>query len=195
MNSWHLRQAAFAVKNGGLIAYPTEGVYGLGCDPWRGQAVYKLLKLKQRDVSKGLIVVAAHIEQLYNLIDIDKIEQKQVVMETWPGPVTWILPAKADTPVWLRGQHESLAVRVSAHPVIQALCRQCGPLVSTSANRSNGREARSSQAVRNYFRSDLDFIVPGKIATNRGATEIRHAGSGKIVRAASVLAHSGGEEA
>lgn len=182
MNRWHIRLAARAVKNGGVIAYPTEAVYGLGCSPWDKQAVQKLLRLKRRPANKGLIVVAAHVDQLEPLASFDGIISMPVILATWPGPVTWVLPARKDTPVWLCGGHAGLAVRVSAHPQVRELCEICGPLVSTSANLANTRPALTSLDVRNYFGNDLDYILPGKLGLEHGPSEIRHATSGEILR-------------
>lgn len=182
LNRWHIRLAAHAVKNGGVIAYPTEAVYGLGCSPWDEQAVQNLLRLKRRRANKGLIVVAAHVYQLHALVSFDSIMSTQAILETWPGPVTWVLPARKDTPQWLSGAHTGIAVRVSAHPHVRELCEICGPLVSTSANLANTRPALTSMDVRSYFGNDLDYILPGKLGPESGPSEIRHGKSGEILR-------------
>jgi L-threonylcarbamoyladenylate synthase len=182
LNSWHIRLASLAIENGGVIAYPTEAVYGLGCSPWDGQAIQKLLQLKRRPPGKGLIVVAANIAQLHSLVSFDKISCMQSVLETWPGPVTWVLPTLKETPGWLSGEHAGIAVRVSAHPQLRQLCESCGPLVSTSANLANTRPARTVMDVRRYFQDALDYILPGQVGNQAGPSEIRHAESGQILR-------------
>lgn len=182
MNNWHIRLAAEAIDGGGVVAYPTEAVYGLGCSPWNKQAIEKLLLLKRRPVSKGLIVVASNIGQLHSLVNFDKVESIGPILETWPGHVTWVLPASRETPGWLTGENPDLAVRVSAHPVIRALCDICGPLVSTSANLTNTRSARSIMDVRNYFRDSLDYILPGDLGAEISTSEIREAKTGVILR-------------
>src|SRR5512143_218632 len=135
MTPWQLREAVRVLHHGGLIAYPTEAVYGLGCDPRNADAVLRLLNLKQRPWQKGLILIAADLAQLDPyLLPLDEMMRARVV-PTWPGPNTWLLPARVETPHWLRGEHDTLAVRVTAHPVAAALCRAFGgPIVSTSAN-------------------------------------------------------------
>ncbi len=181
-NNWHIKQAAAVVRGGGVIAYPTEGVFGLGCDPQNEEAVHRILFLKQRSVAKGLILIAASLEQLSVFIDFPE-DCRDRVCSTWPGPVTWVLPARAGVPRWLRGDHRGVAVRVTAHPLAQALCLEAGALVSTSANRGGVLPARSANKVRAYFNDDIDYIMPGEIDLTLGPTEIRDAVSGKVLRA------------
>ena len=161
LNNWHIRLAANAVQNGGVIAYPTEAVFGLGCSPWNVKAVQKLLQLKCRPQEKGLIVVAASVSQLHALVNFNEIGSMETILKSWPGPVTWVLPAQKEVLACLTGAHSDLAVRVSAHPIMHELCEICGPLVSTSANLSKTRPARTTLAVRNYFGTRLDYIMPG----------------------------------
>jgi len=182
--NWHIRQAALAVRRGGIIAYPTEAVYGLGCNPWGADAVYRILSLKRRDPDKGLIVVAAEIGQLDGLVDFSGDFDVAAVTASWPGPVTWILPALAQVPYWLIGSHRGIAVRVSNHPAIRALCLKTGPLVSTSANPAGAAPARSCARVRCYFGNRLDYILPGRVGQLCVPTEIRNAVTGARIRAA-----------
>jgi L-threonylcarbamoyladenylate synthase len=182
LNKWHLWKAAYAVKNNGVIAYPTEAVFGLGCSPWDNEALIKLAQLKQRKLDKGFIIIAANLVQLESLVDFDEVHSIQEILASWPGPVTWVLPARAHVPSTLRGRNGGLAVRVSAHPLVQGLCKACGPLVSTSANISNTRPARSPLQVRNYFQDKLNYILPGKLGSEHRPSEIRHGSSGEILR-------------
>src|SRR5690606_18310794 len=132
-------EAATALRSGGVIAYPTEAVWGLGCDPRNEAAVLRLLALKQREVDKGLILVGASEAQLTPYIDMLALDaaQRAAVLASWPGPHTWIVPASTQAPAWITGTHTGIAVRVSAHPTVIALCDAFGgALVSTSANRA-----------------------------------------------------------
>lgn len=182
---WQLAQAARCVKAGGIIAYPTEAVYGLGCDPRDGAAVLRLLALKQRPLSKGLILIAARFEDLQPYIATLAAETRSKVRKTWPGPVTWLLPARSEVPYWLRGSHAALAVRVTAHPLAAALCRACGGvLVSTSANISSRPPTRTALAVRRCFGTDVDYVLSGAVGGLAKPTPIIDAHSGKLVRAA-----------
>lgn len=180
---WQLQQAARKVRSGGIIAYPTEAVFGLGCDPACEAAVERLLKLKQRSPGKGLILVASDWNQLRIWTASVSRAQKQQLFRTWPGPVTWLLPAAQHCPEWLTGKHSTLAVRVSAHPTIQQLCRTLGhALVSTSANRSNQAPARSTLETRLRFGHDLDYLLAGSVGNQHRPTEIRDLASGNTVR-------------
>ena len=180
----HLSRAISACESGGVIAYPTEAVYGLGCLPLNEAAVRRLLALKRRSPDKGLIVVAEDIEQLRGLMDLDAARERRALLKSWPGPYTWLVPCAASTPAWLTGVHATLAVRVSAHPVVRALCGALGPLVSTSANPEGAPPARSSAAVEDYFAGQIDYIFPGKITGSQKPTRIRDAMTGEIIRKA-----------
>jgi L-threonylcarbamoyladenylate synthase len=180
-----LAQAARYVNAGGIIAYPTEAVYGLGCDPRNGTAVLNLLALKQRPLAKGLILIAAGFEDLQPYIDRLPAETLSKVRKTWPGPVTWLLPARPEAPYWLRGNHSTLAVRVTAHPLAAALCRACGGvLVSTSANLSNRPPARNALTVRRCFGAKIDYVLNGDLGGLDKPTPIIDARNGRVVRAA-----------
>jgi len=178
-----VRAACTALSLGGVIAYPTEAVWGLGCEPRNQGAVDKLLALKRRDWRKGLILVAADFAQLEPFVQLPSRTAQRRAFSTWPGPSTWVFPASDHTPMWISGERDSVAIRVSAHPVVQALCRAYGgPIVSTSANRSSHPPARSASAVRLAFRRSLDALVPGALGTLEGPTVIRDVTSGLILR-------------
>lgn len=176
MNPWQLRQAVRCLRNGGVIAYPTEAVWGLGCDPYNAAAVQRLLALKRRPQYKGLILVAADEAQIEPLLTPLDAHQRRALRATWPGPHTWLLPdPQGLIPHWIKGCHAQVAVRVSAHPLVQALCRAYGgPLVSTSANRSAAEPARSKLKVSTYFGCSLDFILPGPLGGHEKPTVIRN---------------------
>jgi L-threonylcarbamoyladenylate synthase len=177
-----LRHAAAVLHAGGVIAYPTEGVYGLGCRPDAGEAVQFLLELKQRPVSAGLILIAASLEQLDGWIEPTPHESRQLSAGT-SRPVTWVVTAGPLTPHWITGGRPTVAVRVTRHPVAAGLCLASGlPLVSTSANRRGKPPARSALAARLRFGRHLDLIVGGATSGAAGPTEIRQAGSGQVVR-------------
>lgn len=179
-----LRHAAGVLHAGGVIAYPTEGVYGLGCRPDDGHAVEFLLKLKQRHMSAGLILIAATYAQLDGWIAPTPAEARRLLSSADRRPVTWLVTAGPLTPTWITGGRDAVAVRVTRHPVAAGLCAASGvPLVSTSANRSGKPPARSALAVRLRFGNQLDLIVGGSTGGHPGPSEIRDAASGKVVRA------------
>lgn len=183
MNGPRLRAAARAVRGGGLIAYPTEAVYGLGCDPRNAGAVRRLLTLKRRSADQGLILIAASLDQLAPFLQPLAPDDQLRLDATWPGPHTWLIPARSDTPRWLRGRHETLAVRVTAHLLAAALCQACGhPLVSTSANISGRPPARTALAVRRRLGFALDYVLPGATGGADAPTRIQDLRDGRLVR-------------
>ncbi|MFB3091110.1 MAG: L-threonylcarbamoyladenylate synthase [Gammaproteobacteria bacterium] len=182
MGNFHLNQAVMALNMGGIIAYPTEAVFGLGCYPEDFCSVAKILSLKDRSVNKGLILIAASVGQIAPYVEYPDDKVKQEVISTWPGPVTWVLPAKASVPYWVTGGKNTVAVRVSAHPIAQALCHRAGVIVSTSANPVRCTPATNVIKVRSYFGNKIDYILPGETGSQRHPTEIREATTGKVLR-------------
>jgi L-threonylcarbamoyladenylate synthase len=184
LNPWRIRQAAHIINAGGIVAYPTEAVYGLGCHPLDPVAVSRLLILKRRAVSKGLILIADRIESLHPYIDMLSEAAMRPVLESWPGAATWLIPAKRNVPYWLTGEHATLAVRVTDHPIAAALCRAAGtPLVSTSANITQHPPARTPLQVRLRCGSGIDLILHGETGDLKSPTPIRDAESGRVIRA------------
>lgn len=183
MPHWQARLAARIIHGGGIVAYPTEGVFGLGCDPLHRAAVERILKLKGRSVDKGLILIAADFAQLQPYLLPLTAPVRARLEATWPGPVTWLLPARADVPRWLRGRHDTLAVRVTAHPVAACLCQTAGyALISTSANRAGRPPARTSLGVRRSLGAGVDYILPGAVGGRAGPSEIRDGRTGRRLR-------------
>lgn len=180
-----IRRAAALVRAGGVIAYPTEAAWGLGCDPLDAEAVARILAIKGRPVSMGLILIAADMAQLEPWIEPVSHEVEARVAATWPGPVTWVFPAQPWVPFWVHGGRESLAVRVPAHAQCTALCRAVGhPVVSTSANRSGHPPARTGAQVRRWLADEVDFILGGATGGRARPSEIRDALTGRALRRA-----------
>lgn len=181
-----IEKACDVLRHEGVIAYATEAVFGLGCDPDDPVAVYKLLEIKQRPVEKGLILIAASWEQLLPYIDISQLseEQLQHARASWPGPYTWIFPARTTTPAWLTGKFSSIAVRISSHPQVCSLCQAFGkPLVSTSANLTTYPPCRSAEEVSVQLAHRVDFILAGQVGTQANPSEIRDVITNQIIRA------------
>ncbi|SDI58366.1 L-threonylcarbamoyladenylate synthase [Pseudomonas panipatensis] len=184
ISSWRVRRMAKVVRDGGVIAYPTEAVWGLGCDPWNEDAVYRLLAIKARPVEKGLILVADNIRQFdFLLADLPQ-EWQDRLGGTWPGPNTWLVPHQNRLPEWITGEHTSVALRVSAHPLVRELCALTGPLVSTSANPAGRPAARTRLRIEQYFRGELDGVLGGALGGRRNPSLIRDLISGRVVRPA-----------
>lgn len=180
---FRLNLAARHLRDGGLAAYPTEGVYGLGCDPLNHAAVERLLSLKGRSAAKGFILIAADFSQVEGYLQIPTPEVRARLLAAWPGPVTFVVPAQLWVPEWLRGASSSLAVRVTAHPLAAGLCRAFGgPLVSTSANRSGKPPCRTALAIRQRFPESGLLLIPGKLGGSSGPTPIFDAVKGTRLR-------------
>lgn len=169
------------LRAGGVIAYPTESCYGLGCDPRNRAAVQRILRLKRRPQHKGLIVIAAQPGQLARYVEADALH---AAMQSghWPGPVSLLLPASKRCPVWLRGQHTTLAVRVTAHPQAAQLCQQAGmALVSTSANRAGAVALKTARDCQRQFGHQVR-VIPGRIGAARRPSTIIDFASGRVLR-------------
>ncbi len=173
-----------ALLAGGVVACPTEAVWGLSCDPDSERAVRRLLALKQRAVEKGLILVAASESQFGFLLAGLPDEQRQMLRDSWPGPNTWLVPHRGRVQPWVHGEHATVAIRVSAHPVVRALCEQWGgPLVSTSANPGGSQPPREAFQVLRYFGGELDALLPGRVGGADRPSQIRDLTTGTVLRA------------
>ncbi|MEO9943746.1 MAG: Sua5/YciO/YrdC/YwlC family protein [Paraglaciecola sp.] len=169
---------------GGIIAYPTEGVLGLGCDPDNEEAVFKLLKIKNRPVEKGLILVAKTYSQLLPYIDDARIpmDMRTEIFSSWPAAITWLLPASKHAPKWITGDSDYIAVRVSQHLVVGQLCELFNkPLVSTSANVAGTQPALNAEQLNRQF-SEPPVLVEGELGGNKKPSQIRHGMTGQIIR-------------
>ena len=176
-------KASDVLLGGGIIAYPTEGVFGLGCLPDDVEAVARILRIKQRSPAKGLILIASDWQQLRPWLQTVSDAWYKRMDATWPGPTTWLVPAALDCPDWLTGGRDTLAVRVTAHPLVRELCENLGfAIVSTSANRSGQMPARSLLGVRLRFGEQLDFVLPGPLGRLSKPTQIRDLATDLVIR-------------
>ncbi len=168
------------LQQGGVIAYPTEAVFGLGCDPLNETAVTRLLNLKQRSIDKGLILIASDFSQVADFLLPLNDQQKQIIQ---PSETTWIFPAKSSAPQWITGTFDSIAVRITKHPAVKQLCELLGSaLVSTSANLSGQPPAKNSDEVIAQFDQLLDGVLDREVGELLKPTEIRDSLTGKIIR-------------
>lgn len=167
----------------GVVAYPTEAVWGLGCDPWSEPAVAKILRLKRRSVGKGVILIAHSMEQFAPFLSGLDQSAHDRLKASWPGPATWLVPNNGVAPDWISGGRSTLALRVTNHPLASALCKVFGgPIVSTSANPQGLPAATTALKVRSYFGSQLESVTPGRVGEQAKPSEIRHLLTGEIIR-------------
>lgn len=183
MNRASIARAAEVIRAGGVVAYPTESCFGLGCDPRNRAAIRRILQSKRRPRAKGLILIADRRSRLLPFVGSFAVACRAQILASWPGPHTWLLPTATHISRHLRGEHDTVAVRVTAHREAALLCRLARmPIVSTSANRAGRRMLRSATAVRREFGDEVDFIVDGRIGGARSPSSIRHAESGEVLR-------------
>ena len=178
-----IRVAAHTVHQGGVIAYPTEGVFGLGCDPFNRQAVAQILDIKSRPVEKGVILIASQVSQLIPFLADLNAEQWLQLNTTWPGPFTWVIPHNGSLPNWVTGGRNTIAVRVTNHPIARALCDAIQfPLVSTSANRTTRPAFTTALQVHREFGNEVDFILGGRVNNPGQSSAIRDLITGQQFR-------------
>ncbi|XBC38632.1 MAG: Sua5/YciO/YrdC/YwlC family protein [Buchnera aphidicola (Melaphis rhois)] len=181
-----LSECVNKLKNNDIIAYPTESVFGLGCNPNNKLAVMKLLKLKQRKWNKGLILVASHYGQVKRYVNEHRLScsHKNIMSKNWPGPITFLLPAKPSVPFWLTGNSKFLAVRVSSHLSIKKLCNAFGnAIISTSANYSGLKPCTTYADIIKQFGKNFPILY-GKLGNNKYPSKIINIISGELIRRA-----------
>lgn len=180
----HANDLVKAFEAGELIVYPTEAVMGIGCDPDNEDAVQALLAIKQRPISKGVILIAANYSQLLPYVDDNAIRQdrRSEIFSSWPGPVTWLLPKSKQAPVWITGEHDKIAVRVTSHPLVIEACLTLGkPLVSTSANPSGLEPARTVEQARDYFAEQV-YYLEGEVEGLSSPSTIKDSDTLQVIR-------------
>lgn len=178
-----IESAAAIIQSGGILVYPTEGVYGIGCDYRNQTAVLKLLHLKQRSVKQGLVLIASHIEHILPLIQPTEREHLARALKTWPGHATWVFPKSELAPQWITGDHESIAVRVSDHPTVKRLCDTLGQaLVSTSANLSGQNTPTSCQALQKLWEQEVNYYLDLPLGGAKQPSTISMAADGQQLR-------------
>ena len=172
------------LRAGGIVAYPTEAVFGLGCAPEHADSVSLLAVLKSRTARQGFILVAADLAQVNPLIEMPEGEMGKTIIDSWPGHVTWVFSARPTVSPWLVGAARTIAVRVTTHPLTKALCREYGgPIISTSANLRGAPPARTALQVRRRLpRGVVDYILSGRVGGYISPSEIRDARDGRVLR-------------
>jgi len=175
-----IKQAVKILQEGGIIAYPTEGVFGLGCDPFNQTAVMRLLKIKQRDVTKGLILIAASWDQVTDLIKLTNIDLPKLDPK---NPITWVFPATKKPPMWVRGDFKSIAIRITTHPLAKKLCQKFGgPIISTSANLAGQNPIQNTKQAQEQFAAIIDFILPGEVGDLNKPSQICDIKTSQLIR-------------
>lgn len=179
-----IEDAAALLRDGGVLAYPTEGVYGLGCDPDNHAAFERIFAMKRRPPERGVLLIAADFEQVRPWIGDAPAAAFERAGAIWPGPHTFVFPRSPRVPEWVAGGHAGIALRVTAHAPSAALCRAFGrPIVSTSANRHGEAPARGVAEIRAIFGDEPDGVLDAPLGGLDRPTPITDAVSGAIIRA------------
>lgn len=182
----NISEASTVLHSGGTLAYPTEAVWGLGCDPYNELAFKKILALKERPIEKGVILLASSIEQVEPLLDSLNSKRRDEIIQSWQSvserATTWLLPVTSDIPRWIIGQHTQVAVRVTQHTLCKALCNEFGHfIVSTSANPAGLSPATNLEKAKQYFGNRTEYL-DGKLGTCQEPSRIIDAITGQVIR-------------
>jgi len=184
MSPWALNRLVHALSRGAVIGYPTDTIWGFGCDPLEPHSVARILQIKQRPVDKGLILLSSRLEYCDAYIKLDQA-QRDIIQAPAEVPTTWLVEASDACPPWIRGNHATVAMRITDHPLLGYLCERLqSPLVSTSANHAGKATVRSSLQLRRQFGNQLDFVVTGFDTGGARPSEIKSLASGKLLRSA-----------
>lgn len=171
----NIEEMADILTNGGIVAYPTEGVWGLGCDPFNEEAVRRLLNIKHRDESEGFIILATNWGQIYDLIDLEALPKNDQIFLTaaWPSHITFLLPKSKSAPNFISGASEQIALRITDFKPNKELIEAFGtPIISTSANLHGMTAARSLEEVKIYFDKRIDAVFDKKSGNQPNPSKI-----------------------
>jgi len=167
--------------DGGVIAYPTESVFGLGCDPSNEQAITKILEIKKRTLEMGFVLLTPNIEIVSDWVNMSN-KQLKIFSSSSKRPTTYIVPASVAAPKWLAVKN-TLAIRLSNDPFIKNICGLLGlPIVSTSANLHGENPCKSAEEVQKIMGSQLDYIVFKQTGPFNNPSTIVDLSSGKTIR-------------
>jgi L-threonylcarbamoyladenylate synthase len=179
---WRIKEAAASIEAGDVIACPAEAVWGLSCDPWNLSAVAFLCEMKQRELSKGVIVASGDAVHFGPLLDALDDDERRCVLSSWPGPVTWLVPNRGYFPSWVTGESNEVAIRVTSATTLSSLCRELySPVVTTSANLAGAQPAKHLVQVRRYFGSEI-AVVPGDVDLAGKPSTIKRIKTGEVLR-------------
>ena len=167
--------------DGGVIAYPTESVFGLGCDPSNEQAVARILEIKKRTLAMGFVLLTPNIEIISGWVSMSN-KQLKIFSSPSSRPTTYIVPASVVAPKWLTVKN-TLAIRLSNDLFIKNICSLLGlPIVSTSANLHGENPCKSAEEVQKIMGSQLDYIVFKQTGPFNSPSTIVDLSSGKTIR-------------
>jgi len=170
-------KAAEILKSGGVIAFPTETVFGIGALLTKRQAIRRIFSLKNRPLNKPLQVLVANLEQAKKLGKFNK-KALDLAEVSWPGPLTIVVYKKRIVPKLVTGGGKTVGLRIPDHKTILELLKKCGPIAATSANISDEKPALTATAVKKAL-PGIDYIIPGRVKTGK-ASKVVNATKGFI---------------
>lgn len=181
-NEKNIKTASNIILTGGIVIYPTETVYGIGCDPLNTKAVKKIYTIKGRE-KKPLPLISSDLESVKKLVIMNSIALK-FAENFWPGPLMMILPSKIIYNELVSQGSNTLGIRVTSHPIANKLAKLCGgSIISTSANISGQKPALSAQEAAKYFGKEVDLILDdGESKITQSSTIIDLSNKLKILR-------------
>jgi len=170
-----------SVKKGAIFAYPTEAVFGLGCDINNKYAIQKILNIKKRDISKGLIVISDNLEKVRNLVD-DNYFKIFVDENSGSTPTTWLCPASDLVLPEITGDSKKIAIRITKHDISKSICKLLDmPIISTSANIAGEKPVTKQDGLKSFF-DDIDYTVDGEVGNNKKPSRIIDLISKEVIR-------------
>jgi len=192
-NREKLASALAALRRGEVIAFPTETLYGLGADALNFSAVEKVFQLKGRDPDNPFPVLVADRAMLDSLVAETTQLAELLMTRFWPGPLTLVLPARADIPRPLVNRHGGIGVRLSSQPIATELVRLLGrPVTATSANPSGQPGARTVAQAQSYFAGKIDNYLDGGVLNSPTGSTVAAVSKDKvkIIRAGEISRES-----
>ncbi|MBT4482344.1 MAG: threonylcarbamoyl-AMP synthase [Candidatus Latescibacteria bacterium] len=176
----NIEEAVNVLKNGGIVVYPTETVYGIGCDPFNRIAYERVQHLKGRNNNKQMLLLACSLSQVEHFTGRLADIPRRLAHEFWPGPLTMVIKPRNEMPVYLYGDSGGVAFRITSHPIAAALSRNFGcPITSTSANMTGKPTVGTYEEALNMFGKDVSIVIKNHIPLNGTPSTVIDLTSGK----------------
>jgi len=170
--SRHIIRVAECLRQGGVIIYPTDTTYGIGCDIFNRKGVKKIFQIKQRDARKPFSFICSDMAEVSNYAQVSNFAFK-IMKRHLPGPYTFVLEATKIVPDSLSTKQKTVGVRIPANPICQAIVRELGhPLVTTSANISGEHPPQDPVLINEKMGRMVDLVIDGGIAMSEASTVI-----------------------
>jgi L-threonylcarbamoyladenylate synthase len=175
-----IAKAHAIIRSAGLIAFPTDTVYGLACDPWNEQAILALYEAKRRPPDKAIPVLIGAMKQLSLVASQINPKAAHIASLFWPGALTILLTKVESLPPVL-SQYPSVGIRMPDHAALLALLKSTGPLATTSANLSGSANLVSAEAVFAQFDGTLDLVLDGGETAGEVASTVVDCTGGELI--------------